>query len=56
LIGAAVRAAPGRRVPDTTDAHDFAVRAVLGQQVSLAGAATLAGRLTATRSRARRAA
>src|SRR5690242_12217425 len=45
LIGELVRAAPGRRVPGHVDAHELAVRAVLGQQVSLAGAATLAGRL-----------
>jgi AraC family transcriptional regulator of adaptative response / DNA-3-methyladenine glycosylase II len=45
LIGELVQAAPGRRVPGHVDAHELAVRAVLGQQVSLAGAATLAGRL-----------
>ncbi len=45
LIGSLVRAAPGRRVPGHVDAHEQAVRAVLGQQVSLGGAATLAGRL-----------
>lgn len=47
LIGAIVRAVPGRRVPGTTDPHELAIRAVLGQQVSLAGAATLAARLVA---------
>ncbi len=47
VIGPLVRLAPGRRVPGHVDAHELAVRAVLGQQVSLAGAATLAGRLTA---------
>lgn len=45
LLGAWVRAAPGRRVPGTVDGHELAIRAVLGQQVSLAAAATLAGRL-----------
>ena len=35
----------GRRVPGVTDPDELAIRAVLGQQVSLAGAATLAGRL-----------
>ncbi len=45
LLGPSVRATPGRRVPGHTDSHELAVRAVLGQQVSLAGAATLAGRL-----------
>jgi AraC family transcriptional regulator of adaptative response / DNA-3-methyladenine glycosylase II len=34
-------------VPGHVDGHELAVRAVLGQQVSLAGAATLAGRLVA---------
>ncbi|WP_030416825.1 DNA-3-methyladenine glycosylase 2 [Streptomyces sp. NRRL S-1448] len=37
--------APGRRVPRTVDADEFAVRAVLGQQVSTAAARTHAGRL-----------
>ncbi len=45
LIGAIVRAAPGRRVPGVVDPDELAIRAVLGQQVSLAGAATLAARL-----------
>ncbi|MBN1529294.1 MAG: hypothetical protein JW895_09565 [Thermoleophilaceae bacterium] len=47
LIGPLVRAAPGRRVPGHADAHELAFRAVLGQQVTLAGAASAAGRLTA---------
>lgn len=37
--------APGRRVPRTVDGAEFAVRAVLGQQVSTAAARTHAGRL-----------
>jgi AraC family transcriptional regulator, regulatory protein of adaptative response / DNA-3-methyladenine glycosylase II len=37
--------APGRRVPRTVDATEFALRAVLGQQVSTAAARTHAGRL-----------
>jgi AraC family transcriptional regulator of adaptative response / DNA-3-methyladenine glycosylase II len=45
LIGPLVRAAPGRRVPGHVDSNELAIRAVLGQQVSLAGAATLAARL-----------
>jgi AraC family transcriptional regulator of adaptative response / DNA-3-methyladenine glycosylase II len=45
LLGPLVRVAPGRRVPGHVDAHELALRAVLGQQVSLAGARTLAGRL-----------
>jgi len=47
LLGPFVRAAPGRRVPGHVDAHELAIRAVLGQQVSVAGAATLAARLVA---------
>ncbi len=47
LIGPLIRANPGRRVPGHVDADEIAFRAVLGQQVSLAGAATLAGRLVA---------
>ena len=47
LLGPLVRAAPGRRVPGTADGDELAVRAVLGQQVSLAGASTLAARLVA---------
>jgi AraC family transcriptional regulator of adaptative response / DNA-3-methyladenine glycosylase II len=40
-----VAKAPGRRVPRTVDTAEFAVRAVLGQQVSTAAARTHAGRL-----------
>lgn len=36
---------PGRRVPRTVDPAEFALRAVLGQQVSTAAARTHAGRL-----------
>jgi len=42
-----VRKAPGRRVPRTVDPHEFALRAVLGQQVSIGAARTHAGRLAA---------
>ena len=45
LIGPLIRTNPGRRVPGHVDPDEIAFRAVLGQQVSLAGAATLAGRL-----------
>ena len=45
LIGDAVRAAPGRRVPGHPDPGELAIRAVIGQQVSIAAAATVAGRL-----------
>ena len=47
LIGPLVRAAPGLRVPGTPDPHELAIRAVIGQQISVTGAATLAGRLVA---------
>jgi AraC family transcriptional regulator of adaptative response / DNA-3-methyladenine glycosylase II len=47
LLGPLVERAPGRRVPGSVDGHELAVRAVLGQQVSLRGARTLAGRLVA---------
>ncbi len=40
-----VRGAPGRRVPASPDAPELAVRAVLGQQVSVAGARTLTARV-----------
>ncbi len=46
-LGALLAKAPGRRVAGTVDGHELAVRAVLGQQVSLRGARTLAGRLVA---------
>ena len=42
-----VAAAPGRRVPRTVDGAEFAVRAVLGQQVSTAAARTVTARLAA---------
>jgi AraC family transcriptional regulator, regulatory protein of adaptative response / DNA-3-methyladenine glycosylase II len=36
---------PGLRVPGTLDAFELAIRAVLGQQISVAGARTIAGRV-----------
>jgi AraC family transcriptional regulator, regulatory protein of adaptative response / DNA-3-methyladenine glycosylase II len=36
---------PGLRVPGTVDPFETAVRAIIGQQVSVAGARTVAGRL-----------
>ncbi|MEU4262225.1 AlkA N-terminal domain-containing protein [Streptomyces argenteolus] len=45
LLAPLVDRAPGRRVPRTVDAAEFAVRAVLGQQVSTAAARTHAARL-----------
>ncbi|MFD4828839.1 DNA-3-methyladenine glycosylase 2 family protein [Streptomyces uncialis] len=47
LLAPLVDKAPGRRVPRTVDEAEFAVRAVLGQQVSTAAARTHAARLAA---------
>ena len=47
LLRRVVRAHPGRRVPGHPDGHELLVRAILGQQVSVAGARTLAERLVA---------
>jgi AraC family transcriptional regulator, regulatory protein of adaptative response / DNA-3-methyladenine glycosylase II len=44
-LGSLIAARPGLRMPGTVDGGELAVRAVLGQQVSLAAARTLAGRL-----------
>ncbi len=41
-----VRLRPGLRVPGHVDGHEIAVRAVVGQQISVAGAARVLGRLT----------
>ena len=46
LLRELVERAPGRRVPGCVDPAEIAVRAVLGQQVSVAAARTQAGRLT----------
>ena len=46
-LGRLVRRWPGLRVPGHVDGDEVAVRAVLGQQVSVAGARTVAGRLAA---------
>ncbi|MDZ7826412.1 MAG: hypothetical protein U5R48_10745 [Gammaproteobacteria bacterium] len=47
LLGPMVRAEPGRRVPGAWDPFELAIRAVLGQQVSVAAARTHAQRLLA---------
>jgi AraC family transcriptional regulator, regulatory protein of adaptative response / DNA-3-methyladenine glycosylase II len=47
LLGAHVAQRPGLRMPGTVDGGELAVRAVLGQQISVAAARTLAGRLVA---------
>ena len=45
LLGPLVARRPGLRLPGAFDGFELATRAVLGQQVSVAGARTLAGRL-----------
>lgn len=45
LLARHLDAMPGMRVPGAFDAFELAVRAVLGQQVSVAGATTLSARL-----------
>jgi AraC family transcriptional regulator of adaptative response / DNA-3-methyladenine glycosylase II len=45
VIGPLVRALPGLRVPGHVDGYEIAVRAIIGQQVSVAGARTVAARL-----------
>jgi AraC family transcriptional regulator of adaptative response / DNA-3-methyladenine glycosylase II len=47
LLRPLVRRVPGRRVAGSTDGFEMAVRAVVGQQVSVAGARTVLGRLVA---------
>jgi AraC family transcriptional regulator, regulatory protein of adaptative response / DNA-3-methyladenine glycosylase II len=47
LLRPAVAACPGRRVPGHVDGAELAIRAVLGQQVSVAAARRLGARLTA---------
>lgn len=47
LLAPLVRRRPGLRVPGSFDPFETALRAVLGQQVSVAAATTLSGRLVA---------
>ena len=51
LLGPLVRATPGLRVPGQVDGAETAVRTVIGQQVSVAGARTVAGRIVARHGR-----
>ena len=46
VLGPLVRGTPGLRVPGHVDGNEVAIRAVLGQQVTVAAARTVAGRLT----------
>jgi AraC family transcriptional regulator of adaptative response / DNA-3-methyladenine glycosylase II len=47
VLGPMVHERPGLRVPGTVDPYETAVRAIVGQQVSVAAARTVAGRLVA---------
>ncbi|HET6493718.1 MAG TPA: DNA-3-methyladenine glycosylase 2, partial [Burkholderiales bacterium] len=47
-LGALARHHPGMRVPGAFDGFEVAVRAILGQQVTVAAARTVAGRFAAT--------
>jgi AraC family transcriptional regulator, regulatory protein of adaptative response / DNA-3-methyladenine glycosylase II len=47
LLGPSVRNHPGLRVPGAWSTFELAARAVLGQQISVIGASTLAARLSA---------
>jgi len=47
-LGALAKHHPGLRVPGAFDGFEMAVRAILGQQVTVAGARTVAGRFAAT--------
>jgi AraC family transcriptional regulator, regulatory protein of adaptative response / DNA-3-methyladenine glycosylase II len=46
-IGPLLRARPGLRTPGTWDPFEAGVRAIIGQQISVTGANTIAGRLVA---------
>jgi len=45
ILARFVAAVPGRRAPASIDPYETAIRAVIGQQVSVAGARTVAGRI-----------
>ncbi|MBS44960.1 MAG: AraC family transcriptional regulator [Nocardioides sp.] len=47
VVGPLVRATPGLRVPGQVDGDETALRTVVGQQVSVAGARTVLGRVVA---------
>lgn len=51
VVGPLVRRTPGLRVPGHVDGNELAVRAVLGQQVSVPAARTIAARLAAEHGR-----
>jgi AraC family transcriptional regulator of adaptative response / DNA-3-methyladenine glycosylase II len=47
VVGGRVRSRPGLRVPGTWDPFETGVRAIVGQQVSVAGASTVTARVVA---------
>lgn len=47
ILAPLVQRRPGVRIPGTTEPFELAVRAILGQQISVAAATTLAGRIAA---------
>jgi AraC family transcriptional regulator of adaptative response / DNA-3-methyladenine glycosylase II len=47
VLGPLAKDRPGLRVPGSFDGFEMAVRAILGQQISVLGARTLAGRIVA---------
>ncbi|HXQ63060.1 MAG TPA: AlkA N-terminal domain-containing protein [Acidimicrobiales bacterium] len=51
LLGPAVTAVPGLRIPGHVDGDELVMRAVLGQQVTVSGARTVAARLAASHGR-----
>jgi AraC family transcriptional regulator of adaptative response / DNA-3-methyladenine glycosylase II len=51
VIGPLVRRTPGLRVPGQVDGDETAIRTVIGQQVSVAGACTVTSRLVAEHGR-----
>ena len=51
VIGPLVRATPGLRLPGQVDGDETAIRTVIGQQVSVTGARTVAGRIVAEHGR-----
>ena len=51
LLQPSVRRTPGKRMPGAVDGAELAVRAVIGQQVSVAGARTVTGRLVSAAGR-----
>ncbi len=51
VIGPLARRQPGLRVPGQVDGDETAIRTVIGQQVSVAGARTVTGRLVAAHGR-----